>query len=138
VSPSADYDLYLRIAREYPVYNHGEVIAEYRRHGTNMTRDPASMLTAVVTVLRRQRPHVRRKRQYKEAYSTGMRFWHEHYGEPLVEKVRMHEEADEWRYVVQDLFALLRYYPYGFVGVSRNLLRLPNYVRYQIQSWRQR
>ena len=31
-----DYELYLRIAREFPVRRHPRVVAEYRRHGSNM------------------------------------------------------------------------------------------------------
>ena len=52
--------MYLRIAREYPVYHHGEVVVECRRrHGANMTGNPALMLQAWMTVLRSQRNHVK-------------------------------------------------------------------------------
>src|SRR3712207_1216450 len=68
VSPSADYDLYLRVARKYPVHHHEEVVAEYRRHEANMTRNTALMLKSEVTVLRRQWKYVRGRKRYKEAY----------------------------------------------------------------------
>jgi len=61
VSPSADYNLYLRLTRRWPVYCHGELVAEYRRHGANMTLDRAMMLQAELKVLRTQRPYVRRR-----------------------------------------------------------------------------
>lgn len=40
VDACADYDLYMRIARNLPVYYHAEMVAEYRIHGTNMSRNP--------------------------------------------------------------------------------------------------
>src|SRR5262249_10534183 len=33
-----DYDLYLRIARSWPIYCHHKVVAEYRLHGANKSR----------------------------------------------------------------------------------------------------
>src|SRR5918993_1549637 len=39
-----DYDLYYRILERFPVYCHETVVAEIRRHDTNMTRDRTLML----------------------------------------------------------------------------------------------
>ena len=117
VGPSADYDLYLRIARDHPVRCHDGVVAEYRRHGTNMTRNSALMLGAVVTTLRRQWPYVKGDSRYKEAYKAGMRFWRNLHGEPSVEQVRAHIEAEEWGQTIRGLLVLLRYHPRGFASV---------------------
>ncbi len=122
VVPSEDYDLYLRIARDFPVHCHDEVVAEYRQHGTNVTRNPALMLTAVVTVLRRQWSYVKESRQYREAYKTGMKFWHDLYGEPLVEEVRARVGAEEYQQAVRGLLVLLRYYPRGATSVLRAIV----------------
>jgi glycosyltransferase involved in cell wall biosynthesis len=120
VSPSADYDLYLRVVRNLPVHHHVEVIAEYRQHGTNMTRDPAVMLIAAVTTLRRQRLYAMGKSRYKEAYKAGKRFWHGHYGDPLAQEVQYRLWKRDWRWAVKGLLVLMRYYPYGFVSVLRS------------------
>jgi hypothetical protein len=116
VSPSADYDLYLRVARDYPVHQHGEVVAEYRRHGANMTRDPALMLMSEVTVLRRQWKHARRSKQYKTAYEAGVKHSREYFGEPLVEEVRVHLRQGEWKGMLCSVLTLLLYYPRGFTS----------------------
>jgi glycosyltransferase involved in cell wall biosynthesis len=116
VSPSADYDLYLRVARDYPIYHHGEVVAEYRRHGTNMTRDPARMLKFESTVLRRQRKYVHNRRRYK-AYKAGIRHSQEFFGELLVEEVHRRFRQRQWQHTIRDLLVLLRYYPAGFAFV---------------------
>jgi len=36
-----DYELYLRIVRQFPIYCHGDMVAEYRRHEGNMTINAA-------------------------------------------------------------------------------------------------
>ena len=88
VNPAADYDLYLRIARRFPLAPHAAVVAEYRQHGGSMSRDAARMLTATLAVLRRQRPFARRSTAEWTAYRAGMRRWREFYGDHLVERVR--------------------------------------------------
>jgi glycosyltransferase involved in cell wall biosynthesis len=127
VNSSADYDLYLRVARDYPVHDHDEVVAEYRRHGANMTHNPALMLKSEVTVLRRQWKYVRKSKQYKEAREAGMKHSREYFGEPLVEEVRAQLHKRRWQEAMRTLPVLLRYYPNGFASVlcSRyNLVRL--------------
>jgi glycosyltransferase involved in cell wall biosynthesis len=120
VSPSADYDLYLRVARQYPVHHHGEVVAEYRRHGSNMTLDPARMLKSETTVLRRQRKYAVKRRQYREAYKAGMKHSQEYFGEPLVEEVRTYMQKHRWHRVIRALPVLMRYHPRGFASALRS------------------
>jgi glycosyltransferase involved in cell wall biosynthesis len=48
-----DYDAYLRLAMHFPVACHPELIAHYRRHGSNMSADNAFMLRAALQVLQR-------------------------------------------------------------------------------------
>lgn len=50
-----DYDLYLRIAKKYPVAHHTQKIAAYRLHTENMSNNIPKMLSAVITVLLRQK-----------------------------------------------------------------------------------
>jgi glycosyltransferase involved in cell wall biosynthesis len=119
-SPSADYDLYLRVARKYPVHQHDEVVAENRRHGANMTRNAALMLKSEVTVLRTQWRYVRRRKQYKKASEAGLRHSREYFGGPLVEEVRAHMQKREWQQAIRGLLVLLRYYSNGFASVLRS------------------
>jgi hypothetical protein len=116
VNSSADYDLYLRIARQYPVQQHSEVVAEYRRHGSNMTRNPALMLNSEVTVLRRQRKHVGRKKQYREAYKFGIKHSQDYFGKALVEESRTCMQKQQWHQAIRNLSVLMRYHPRGFAS----------------------
>jgi GT2 family glycosyltransferase/SAM-dependent methyltransferase len=78
-----DYDLYLRIARSYPVASHPDIIAEYRWHDHNMSRNTEEMLRAALAVharYRGQTPEQRRawragKHNWKAWYRTGQLDW---------------------------------------------------------------
>ena len=46
-----DYELYLRIAQSYPICSYDAIVAEYRRHGQNMSADVVSMLHTALAIL---------------------------------------------------------------------------------------
>jgi hypothetical protein len=48
-----DYELYLRIARVRPICCHAVIVAEYRMHETNTSRNSELMLTTTLQVLNR-------------------------------------------------------------------------------------
>ena len=41
VDAAADWDLYLRIVRRFPIYHHGEAVADYRQHRTSVNHKRA-------------------------------------------------------------------------------------------------
>ena len=120
VVPCEDYDLYLRIARQLPIYCYEHVVAEYRQHGANVTRDPASMLEAALTVLRRQWPYVQGNASFRKAYIIGWRVWQDYYGEQLVGAIVTQALLREWKVVMEDFSVLLRYYPRGLISLMFN------------------
>jgi GT2 family glycosyltransferase/SAM-dependent methyltransferase len=67
-----DYDLYLRIALNYPIASYSEIIAEYRWHGGNLSKDREEMLRAVLAVLDR---HPGQTRAHRKAWRAGQRNW---------------------------------------------------------------
>jgi glycosyltransferase involved in cell wall biosynthesis len=123
VNAAADYDLYLRVARRFPVHSHDREVAEYRKHGTNMTGNHALMLSTAVSVLRSQRKQVKGIKQYEEAYRSGLRFWRGWYGDPLVDRVRGHLRGREWKQATRGLLVLTRYYPRGLVLLDERRMR---------------
>ena len=95
-----DYDLYLRIARDFPIHCHREVIAEYRVHGANMSGNLPTMRAGVVGVLRAHLELARGDRRREEASRAGMRFQEDKYDrEELVARARIHARAPTggWR-----------------------------------------
>ena len=121
-----DYDLYLRLARKFPVISYDDIVAEYRRHDANLTSDNAHMLRVCLAVLRKQRLSVRGNREWEEAYRTGMNNWRRLWGEKLVSEVwSRFKEGRDWQRSVRDLMVLMRYGPEVFPRqLGRKLRRL--------------
>ena len=124
LSPAADYDLYYRIARQFPIRCHGETIAEYRKHGTSMTRSGELMLRYNLAALRSQWKHVKRSRQQTEAYKTGIRFWKRVWGHYVIEQIRAAMAEGEWKRATEGMLSLLRYSP-SCLGSMLNDYPLP-------------
>ena len=87
-----DYELYLRLARRFPVFCHEEVVTEYRRHGTNTTRDAAIVLASQLEVQGRQKRKVRNPLE-REALRRGIRKTRSEHGRALAEQI-----GDDWRH----------------------------------------
>jgi len=83
-----DYDLYLRIAREHRVHCHGFVVADYRQHEANMSRDPNFMLKWALAVHRAHYKHVKGHPNLERAYAEGDRYFREYYGDQIFRHLR--------------------------------------------------
>ncbi len=118
-----DYDLYLRVARRLRIGAHPAVVAEYRRHGGNMSNEPARMLSAVLRVLGAQKRWVGRRPELRRAYQEGRREWRRYYGQPLVEEARRSLAVRDWRSLLEDSKVLLRWYPAGAAQLAEELVR---------------
>ncbi|MBL7493092.1 glycosyltransferase family 2 protein [Frankia sp. AgB1.9] len=70
-----DYELYLRLARQYPVLDTEECYAEYRMHGGNTSSDAQKMLDGITFVLRRERVHTQSSIELERARRSGLAFW---------------------------------------------------------------
>jgi len=112
ISAAADYDLYMRVCREFPVVNHNQIIAEYRQHQGNMSNNNGLMLKNTVTALRSQRKLIRRDKHLLQVYREGMKHWRCFYGEEYVDeiRVRLRQPGRRWQ-VMKDVMILARYYP---------------------------
>jgi glycosyltransferase involved in cell wall biosynthesis len=118
-----DYELYLRIARDYPVDCHGQIVVEYRMHGENMSRNSEKMLKTVMSVMRAQKEHVSKSKEYREAHQEGIRFKRKIYGRRLLREVyRCARRRHNLRQALRSSWALVRYYPQGLLVL---MLRLP-------------
>jgi glycosyltransferase involved in cell wall biosynthesis len=112
-----DYDLYLRLAYAYPIFCHESVVTEYRRHGSNTTRDPGVVLSSQLQVLNSQRSRLRDERE-RSAFRTGVRRTRGEHGAALAERVVSDWRQRNWRRAFSGVATLARCDP-------RRLLRLP-------------
>jgi len=77
-----DYDLYLRMARAYPITGYPEFVASYRQHGTNMSADHWTMLQSALAVQARHAPTAADRRNH-DAWVAGRRRWRRCYAEEM-------------------------------------------------------
>jgi glycosyltransferase involved in cell wall biosynthesis len=109
-----DYELYLRLARRFPIFCHEAVVTEYRRHGTNTTRDPAVVLASQLQVQGRQRRLVR-DRPEREALRRGLGRTRDEHGRALAVQIGEDWRRRRRRQALQGLRTLFRRDPRGFV-----------------------
>ena len=117
-----DYELYFRIARTHPIYCHHELVAEYRRHGSQLSRQWDVMFASALSVLRAQWPHVKGHPQYVEAYRDGVKRFRTVYGDPLLWQMVFVARQGQWRTAFKYLRVLLPLYPVGLVMLLRQKL----------------
>jgi glycosyltransferase involved in cell wall biosynthesis/SAM-dependent methyltransferase len=116
-----DYDLYLKIARNFPVHHHSNRIAAYRLHTENMSGNIPLMLASVLLLLEKQRNHQLNDVQ-KKALRKGKTIWKDYYCKHLFNHVLSRKEAPS----TAELTTLLKYKPAYFFKfiVSRNVALL--------------
>jgi len=112
-----DYELYLKLARSFPVYCHDAVVTEYRRHGRNTTRNAAVVLTSQLRVLRGQRPNLRGRRE-RRAWRAGIRKTRSEHGGALAEQLAIKWRRGQRRVAARDLLTLARHAPGGLLMLA--------------------
>jgi glycosyltransferase involved in cell wall biosynthesis/SAM-dependent methyltransferase len=68
-----DHDLYLKVARKYPVLHHTQKIAAYRRLSTSMSSNIPLLLSTALTILKRQKKQLKTKAErkvYNRSYNS--------------------------------------------------------------------
>jgi glycosyltransferase involved in cell wall biosynthesis len=124
IDACADYDLYLRISRDWPVVFHDEVVADYRKHGGNMSDNSALMLRQLRRVMRRQRPYLVDQAR-RQAFREGLRNIHTYYGDRIVMQVRERMRTGRgWGRTLGDVATLAWCHPSGFVQQFRRKLEV--------------
>lgn len=129
-SPAADYDLYLRVARQFPILCHHQLVVQYRKHGANMSNDLRLMLASTATVLKNQRWHVEGSQELRAAYDMGLQHLENYYGEPLIENLYEQFAKGHLIDAALDGYALVRFYPNRFLMfVKRKIAYLTSFFR---------
>jgi hypothetical protein len=114
-----DYDLYLRIARTRPICCHAVIVAEYRLHEGNTSRDSELMLSMTLQVLEGQARYVRNDSGRLFAFHAGVRSWRRQYGRQLASELARSYSTLPMDHLLRKLLRLAGHYPRSM------LLRLP-------------
>lgn len=122
VNACADYDLYLRLSRLYPVGFHDAVVAEYRKHGANMSQDAALMLRQLCIVMERQRSFLIDPAT-RAAHRAGLENIRGYYGDRLATQIRGRVRTRSgWLQMLAEVATLVRWHPRGaVVHIGRKL-----------------
>jgi glycosyltransferase involved in cell wall biosynthesis len=124
VDHAADYELYLRITRQYPICSHAEPVVEYRLHSSNMSKNASAMLKATITVLKAEKRYVNGSTECKGASQQGIRLLLERYRNLVLSELKLRVRANEWRKAMTTARLFIRYYPREFARrVGRKLYR---------------
>lgn len=114
--PTEDHDFYLRVAREFPIHCHNQVVAEYRLHEDNACRiSPARTLASVLRTVEAQRPWVRGNPELEGALERGRRHWEGIFGPHLSFEIMGSLKRGRFRQALRALRATLRHYPRGLL-----------------------
>lgn len=104
-----DHELYLRIARSFPVGCHGRAVAEWRVHASNTSADAAMMLKSALAVYRSERKYVAGDRSRERAHRSGVRLLQAHFGKNLALQIWAHVRTRAWAKAARGLSFLLRH-----------------------------
>jgi len=83
-----DYDIYLRLSRDHRVACGPEIVAEYRRHGSNMSADLALMLNSAEATLEKQKEWATTRPHWEAARRRGLKRWVDYYAAVALGKAR--------------------------------------------------
>jgi glycosyltransferase involved in cell wall biosynthesis len=117
---SDDYDLYLRIARRFPIQCHGRVVTEYRRHADSLTGDPVRTLRGELGALRAQRGAVKNRRE-RVALRAGRRRARLAHSVSLRQRLFEQVHNRDWSGAFASTKALLESRPTALVNVVVDL-----------------
>lgn len=101
-----DYDIFLKISREFMVKHHTDKIAVYNIYENNMSGNFPLMLKSALNVLKRQKPLLRNVEE-ATAYKKGLEVWKNYFCKEITDKLR----AKEIKMNRQVFITLLRYKP---------------------------
>jgi glycosyltransferase involved in cell wall biosynthesis len=124
VDACADYDLYLRISRTHPVVFHECLIADYRKHGDNMSNNAALMLRQLRRVMRRHRSSIVDP-AHRQALREGMQNIRSYYGDRVMSQLRARVRTGRgWARTLEDVATLAWYHPGGLAEHLRRKLEV--------------
>jgi hypothetical protein len=118
IDACADCDLNIRIARDWPVHCHGQIILEYRKHAANMSKKAGMMLQTAMAAHRSQFKIVRGNQDLEHAWKAGGRSAQEYFGSRLLKQVQGNVYSRDWKYAVSGMLTLIRYFPRGLADFA--------------------
>jgi len=119
-----DYEIYLRLARTHELHYHGELVAEYREHGANMSNNYRGMLAGVFQALDAQEAWVGQDLALRRAIAQGRRTARIHNDAwPRLSRLGEHVRAGRWLRACASALVILIRYPDLFLPLVATRVR---------------
>ena len=83
-----DYNIYLRITRNQPIVSYGEVVAEYRQHPNNKSKNAHTMLKTMLLIMNGESEFAGRTPRTRLAWQVGMQHTLTFYGDRCMDQLR--------------------------------------------------
>jgi amino acid adenylation domain-containing protein len=110
--PIEDLNLFLRVARKFPIHFHDRVVSEYRSHGGNVSIQSARMLNVTWAVYSLEWNYLQHNSQeHLTAYEAGRSSWLKFYGNRLLYDAIRLTQAGEVSAARSNLQVVLEYDP---------------------------
>lgn len=108
-----DLNLWLKIARQFPIYFHDRVVSEYRYHGGNFSSKSAKMLAATLRTHGLEGEYIQQagNLELTAAYESGRSAWIKFYGDRIVFEAIRSIQAGEWVEAIGKLRIIFNYDP---------------------------
>jgi glycosyltransferase involved in cell wall biosynthesis len=119
-TPCEDYELYLRIARRFPICHHSDLVAEYRIHGGSLSSQRGRMLRASLKTLRAQKGYLGPGGAARQAYRLGLASCREIHGRNLAENLAGSVREGRLFDALPGLLTLLRYDPRRMISLLQD------------------
>lgn len=107
---SEDYDMYLHIARKYPVGHHTNFIAVYRFHDSNMSGDVYKMFKYTLQTLRNQKQFLKTETE-RQCFARGIGIWKKFYSMQLLQTLPHKPTWPITRKMIREHYISFRYHP---------------------------
>jgi amino acid adenylation domain-containing protein len=108
-----DLNLFLRIAREFSINFHQQIVCEYRYHGSNVSSQSAKMLIGALHSQRLEWDYIQQTGNLENlaAYYCGRQAWIKFFGERLPYEIMRCAHAGRWIEALGNLRLLINYDP---------------------------
>jgi len=108
-----DINLFLKIAREFPICFHNQLVSEYRYTGNNVSRKASEMLISAMQAHSLQWDYIQQteNKEYAVAYEQGKQSWIKLFGERLPYEIIRYIQAGQWIEALGVLRLILHYDP---------------------------
>lgn len=143
-----DINLFLRVAREFPIHFHNQIVFKYRYHGSNLSAKSAEMLISALHAHSLQWSYIEqtKNKEYEAAYERGKQAWTTLFAARLPYKIMGHIQAREWVTALGTLRLILNHdpklrcidrevYEVGYKALLSQLQALP--IQSSLAYWKQ-